>query len=204
MFSVHLQIFSKSYVNFRINMPTGEEFSVEQKTLIFRVIEFVESERNGLKIPLTSTSARVMALLGISYSSVHRLKKEVKDLRQEQTMESTTEDEEFVPEESIIRTRAHSASVFAPTGRRKTKKTWSARKIASVVSTDVPMPIAPKKKGNVGRRQVVLSEAGEDAIRYHFHLILVRTTSDTYVILRSLFQRLSDAIRLSAIFLQVL
>ena len=51
-------------------MPTEKEFSIEEKILIFQVIEFVESERNGLQIPLTSTSARVMALLGISYSSV--------------------------------------------------------------------------------------------------------------------------------------
>ncbi|CAF5129183.1 unnamed protein product, partial [Rotaria sp. Silwood1] len=34
------------------------------------------------------------------------------------------------------------------------------------------MPIAPKKEGNVGRQRLVLSEVGEDAIRYHFHLIL--------------------------------
>ena len=185
-------------------MPKGEEFSIEQKTLIFRVMEFVESERNGPQIPLTSTSARVMALLGISYSSVHKLKKELKQLRQEETMKNTDEHEEVVTEESTIRTRAQDASMFAPSGRRKTKKTWSATEIASAASTDVPMPMAPMKEGNVGRRQVVLSEAGEDAIRYHFHLILVRITFDTHVILRNLFERLSDAIRLSAVFLQVL
>ena len=110
---------SKSFLNIRITMPTGKEFSVEQKTLIFRVIEFVESERNGVKIPLSSTSARVMALVGISYRSVHRLKKELEILQQEQTMENTSEDEEFGPKAGAIRTRAQSTSALTPTGRRK-------------------------------------------------------------------------------------
>jgi hypothetical protein len=46
-------------------MPKGHEFSVELKKVMFQVIEFVDSEKDGLKIPLTSTCARIMALLGI-------------------------------------------------------------------------------------------------------------------------------------------
>ena len=39
---------------FRFNMPTGKEFSIEEKAFIFRMAEFVESEKNDLQIPFTS------------------------------------------------------------------------------------------------------------------------------------------------------
>ena len=174
-------------------MPIGKEFSIEEKILIFRVIEFVESERNGLQIPLTSTSARVMALLGISYSSVYRLKKELEELRQQTAVEDGRKDEAMNIEGSTIRTRAQTSSVVAPTGHRKAKKTWSVKEIASGAATEVPKPTAPKKKENVGRRQVALRENAEDAIRYHFHLILVRINMDIFFVWKHIFRRLNGA-----------
>jgi hypothetical protein len=66
-----------------MSIPTGEEFSMEQKIVIFLLIEFVESKRNGLQVPLTSASGRGMALLGISYSSLNNLKQELNELQQE-------------------------------------------------------------------------------------------------------------------------
>ncbi|CAF3190931.1 unnamed protein product [Rotaria sp. Silwood2] len=79
----------------------------------------------------------------------------------------------MVPEAATIRTRAQFVSATTPTSSQKTKKTWSARKLAlAAPSTNLPISIAPKKEGYVGRRRVVLSEVGQDAIRYHFHLIL--------------------------------
>ena len=70
-------------------MPTGKEFSVEEKTFIFRMTEFVESEKNDLQIPFTSIGVRVIALLGISYSSsVHCLKKKMEEFRQQTEMEA--------------------------------------------------------------------------------------------------------------------
>ena len=104
-------------------MPAGKEFSIKEKILIFRVIEFVESERNGLQIPLTSTSARVMTFLGTSYSSVYRLKKELEELRQQTTVEDGRRDEAMNIEDSTIRTPVQASSVAAPTGHRKAKKT---------------------------------------------------------------------------------
>ena len=164
-------------------MPRGKEFSIEEKILIFRVIEFVESERNGLQIPLTSTSARVMTLLGISYSSIYRLKKEIEELRQQTTVEDDRKDEAMNIEDSTIRTPAQASSVAAPTGHQKAKKTWSVKEIASRAATEASESTAPKKKENVGRRQVALSENAENAIRYHFHLILhvVRTNIDIFL-----------------------
>ena len=164
-----------SLIIFHFNMPTGKEFSVEEKILIFRVIEFVGSERNSLQIPLTSTSARVMTIFGISYSSVYCLMRELEALRHQTAVEDGRKDEVMNIEDSTIRTPAQASSVAAPTGHRKSKETWSVKEIASRAATEVPESTAPKKKENVGRRQVTLSENAEDAIRYHFHLILAKT-----------------------------
>jgi hypothetical protein len=155
-------------------MPKGEEFSIEAKKLMFRVIDFVESERDGLQIPLKSTSARVMALLGIGYSSVHRLKSELEQLRRDHREDKIEVEKIPVAEITPPRTRTQSATVHAPSGLRKIKKTWSARRLAVAASFEIEIsPLPPQKKGNVGRRRVVLTEACDDAIRYHFHLILV-------------------------------
>ena len=185
-------------------MHTGEEFSVEQKKLIFRVIDFVESERDGLKIAVTSTSARIMALLGISYSSVHRLKKELNELREQETIGDDSDDEKVESISSAVRTRSQSNSVFTRSGHRKTKKTWSARTVAlSASSFAVPTPLVPKKTGYVGRSRVVLNEAGEDIIRYHFHLILVEINDFDHICLSDFGFRLNDVIQLLKIFSRV-
>src|ERR1700722_2147995 len=53
-----------------VEMPTGKDFSTALKKLFFRVIEFVENEKTGLVIPLSNTTARIMALLDISKGTV--------------------------------------------------------------------------------------------------------------------------------------
>ncbi|CAF0826415.1 unnamed protein product [Didymodactylos carnosus] len=154
-------------------MPKGEDFSIELKQVFFRVIEFVESERNGLTIGLTSTTARIIALLGISEHSVKNLRSELVELKKEKEEESS---EETKPQEPTtparVRTRS-AATVSISTGRRKVKRTWSARQVAASSPTlNVPTPIPPQKKGKCGRRRVKLSEEADNVIRYHFHLIL--------------------------------
>ena len=119
-----------------------------------------------------------MTLLGISYSLVCRLKKELEELRQQTTVEDSRKDEAMNIEDSTIRTTTQASSVAAPTSHRKARKTWSVKEIATRAATEVPESTAPKKKENVGRRQVALNENAEDAIRYHFHLILVRLNID--------------------------
>ena len=57
-------------------MSTGCEYSQKEKQLIFNVINFVESEKNGWKIPLYSVNEHLEAMLGISMRSVERLKRE--------------------------------------------------------------------------------------------------------------------------------
>ncbi|CAF2118264.1 unnamed protein product [Rotaria magnacalcarata] len=61
-----------------------KEFSLEFKQLAFSIIDFVEKEKNGPSIPLNNVTDRVQAILGVSERSVYRLKREMKQLREEQ------------------------------------------------------------------------------------------------------------------------
>ena len=54
-------------------MPTGCEYSQQEKQLIFNVINFVESEKNSWKIPLYNVNERPTAMLTIWMVSVERL-----------------------------------------------------------------------------------------------------------------------------------
>ena len=174
-------------------MPTGKEFSIEEKTFIFRMTEFVESEKNDRQILFTSIGVRVIALLGISYSSsVHCLKKKVEEFRQQTAMEAT-------PSPSSDEYRKCHKPYLSPSfgstssDHRKAKETWSAKELASRAATEVPKPIIPRKKGNVGQRQIALSESAEDAILHHFHLILARININTYFIWKRIFRSLNGA-----------
>ena len=65
-------------------MPKGQEYSVEAKAIYFRIIDFIEKERNGPMIPLNLTTARILAILGISEKSLFNLKAEIKQTQEEQ------------------------------------------------------------------------------------------------------------------------
>ena len=55
-------------------MPTGEEFSVQVKQLLFHVIDFVESEKDGPIIPLNNVGERLVKMLNISQSFLFLIK----------------------------------------------------------------------------------------------------------------------------------
>ena len=58
-------------------MPKGEKFVLEVKPLMFRIIKFVDWEKNGLVIPLFNSSERLEAMLGISRKSITKLRNEM-------------------------------------------------------------------------------------------------------------------------------
>ena len=66
-------------------MPTGHEFCQEVKQLIFHVIDFVESEKNGPVIPLYNVKDRLVKMLNISERSIYRLTHELHHLRCKET-----------------------------------------------------------------------------------------------------------------------
>ncbi|CAF1142243.1 unnamed protein product [Didymodactylos carnosus] len=165
-------------------MPRGEEFSVDLKKMFYRVIQFVDSEKDGVQIPLTSTTGRIMALIGIGERTVKTLRSELHQLKQEKTVELPIDTRGEEPP-TTPRLRTRSALAVSPpvavspwaTGSRTVKRTWSASHVAATTTIEVPTPPPPQKKGCSGRWRVVLSEAADDVIRLHFALILVRQNS---------------------------
>jgi hypothetical protein len=161
-------------------MPTGKEFSKEEKTLLFRIIAFVDSEKNGPKIPMNNVCGRLQVMLGLSHGTISNLRQQMSRLvDQQDDIKVTEEDDE---EASQVRPRRQSTSsrvaaqekdILPTTGRRKERRQWSASSITTIVNgTFIPSPTSPKKKGNSGRKKIVLTEYEEDQIRYQFHLLL--------------------------------
>jgi len=64
-------------------MPTGHDFSRETKQMMFNVIKFVEREKGGCIIPLNNVNDRIHSILGISMTSVERLKREMREQERE-------------------------------------------------------------------------------------------------------------------------
>jgi hypothetical protein len=86
-------------------MPKGEDYSIKEKQIMFRVIEFVEREKTGAIIPLYNTSNRLLAMLGISESSLFKLKKEIVDQRQKEQ-----DEQEKQQQQQLVRTRRQTPS----------------------------------------------------------------------------------------------
>ena len=146
-------------------MPKGTEFSEDLKQMMFRVVLFVENEKNGLTIPLHNVNERLNAMLGISKQSILNLKREMKELQRQHD-----------DEEEPLRSRTRSATSSSVT-RLHRKKTWSSS--SSRTNVNVPAPLPPKKKGYSGRKSIHLSEYAEDMIRLQFHAILSKKECPT-------------------------
>ena len=65
-------------------MPKGHHYSIKEKQIFSRLIDFVEKEKAGLTIPPHNTTGRLLAMLGAGENSLFRLKKELADQRQKQ------------------------------------------------------------------------------------------------------------------------
>jgi transposase len=144
-------------------MPQGIHFSYECKEIFFRVIEFIENEKNGPCIPMNNTTARLTSMLGISESSLFNLKKEMKVAREMREMEE--EEEEEGDKRSRLRL---SSSQILPTKtphKKQNVSTWSKSYEMSA--------IRPKSPRNIpGPSPVYLSEEADDEIRFQFHVLL--------------------------------
>lgn len=140
-------------------MPTGYEYSQREKQLIFNVINFVESEKYGSKIPLYNVNERLEMMLGISMRSVERLKKEFREDQERLAEEARKVAEEELKQqqeqhELTLRLRRRSSSRterrFSPIGTRVTKATPTAR--------------PPLKVSHAGRPTTELSEQQQEYI----------------------------------------
>ncbi|CAF4170395.1 unnamed protein product [Rotaria sordida] len=100
-------------------MPKGYEFSLKVKQLMFHIINFVESEKNGPVIPLYNVDDRLVKMLDISERSVRRLKQELHQLRQkeinEQQQQETKEQGEMDANVRDLRSR----TISLPTSKHR-------------------------------------------------------------------------------------
>ena len=129
-------------------MPTGISFGAPLKELMFRIIKFVDSEKEGPVIPLYNTTGRLEAMLGIGRVTVFRLRSEIHTLEQ---------DEKHVDEDKIVLRRRTVSNIPASPKRSRRKRK---------LSLDIPMANSPKKKGNSGRKKTKLTEQEKYQIRY--------------------------------------
>lgn len=128
---------------------------------MFNVISFVESEKRGSVIPLHNVNERLKAMLGISMSSVEKVKREFREERERldeerRKIEQEEERKRKKEEELVLRLRHRSSSRgerrFSPIARR-------------LVEQNIPTAREPSKAGQSGRSPIVLSEQQQDHIR---------------------------------------
>ena len=142
------------------DMPTGVEFSQELKQLMFNVIRFVENEKSGTIIPLNNVNDCLQAMLGISLSSVRRLKEEMRQ-----------DEGRLIEERQLIegeRQRKENQRLEL-TNRLRQRRSISCESacFTTVDVTEATMPVAraPLKLGNSGRAGIILSEEEQENIR---------------------------------------
>jgi hypothetical protein len=140
-------------------MPKGNEFSQETKQLMFSVIKFVESEKNGSVIPLNNVNERLKFILGIAMSSVERLKKEMREeeSRLEEEKKKIDEEKEHTVNQEVEATR-----------RLRNPRSASSLPVSYPTITVKPtMPVAtpPRKRSHSGRPAIILSEQEQENAR---------------------------------------
>ncbi|CAF4629359.1 unnamed protein product, partial [Rotaria sp. Silwood2] len=158
-------------------MPLGKEFSKDEKTIFYRVIAFVDSEKDGPKIPMYNTNDRLQVMLGLSRHSISNLRQEMLQLIEKQNNSEYQEKDEEEEPHARPRRRTTSDTQIKHTSSqqfgRKKKRMWSASSITTVTNIAcLPLPMTPQKTNNCGRKKIILTEFEEDSIRYQFHLLL--------------------------------
>ena len=141
-------------------MPTGCEYSQKEKQLIFNVINFVESEKNGWKIPLYNVNERLEAMLGISMRSVGRLKSEFRE-----GQERLTEEIRRAAEEEL---KKHEEKHELTLHLRHQSSSRAERRFSPMrtrVEQATPVARAPSKTSDFGRSAILLSEQQQEHIR---------------------------------------
>ncbi|CAF4001303.1 unnamed protein product [Rotaria sordida] len=140
-------------------MPKGYEFSQEAKQLMFHIINFVESEKNGPVIHLYNVDDRLVKMLDISERSVRRLKQELHQLRQkeinEQQQQETKEQGEMDANVRDLRSR----TISLPTSKHREssgsnppakilcrRHSASAPSSSSKIDLPIPQALPPQKK----------------------------------------------------------
>lgn len=141
-------------------MPSGFEYSQKEKQLKFNVISFVGSENRGSVIPLHNVNERLKEMLGISMSSVEKMKREFREEK-----ERLDEERRKVEQEEEIRRKRQEELVLRLRHRSSSRAERRFSPISRLVEQKVPTARGPSKAGQSRRSAVVLSEQQEEYIR---------------------------------------
>ena len=142
------------------DVPTGVEFSQELKQLMFNVIQFVENEKSGTIIPLNNVNDRLQGMLGISLSSVRRLKEE---MRQDEGR--LIEERQLIEQERQRKENQRLELTNQLRQRRSISRESACFTTVDVTEATIPVARAPLKLGNSARTGIILSEEEQENIR---------------------------------------
>ncbi|CAF1352181.1 unnamed protein product [Rotaria sordida] len=183
-------------------MPKGYEFTQEVKQLMFHIINFVESEKNGPVIPLYNVDDRLVKMLDISERSVRRLKQELHQLRQKEINEQQQQEMKEQGEMDANVRDLRSRTISLPTSKHREssgsnppakilcrRHSASAPSSSSKIDLPIPQALPPQKKMHSGHRNIILSEQGKDLIRFEFHKLI---QEKVYPTSEKLLKRLKD------------
>ncbi|CAF3202178.1 unnamed protein product [Rotaria sp. Silwood2] len=152
---------------------------------MFNVIQFVVREKSGCLIPLNNVNDRIKAMLGISMTSVERLKREIRE--QEREILETENERIAIQKKRDQEKQDKENSAFRATLRLRHPRTRSSSiSTAPYTTTRIFVPVAKpsNKSGHVGPSPIVLTDDQKENIRYHVHLMLAeRVYPTTYKIL---------------------
>jgi hypothetical protein len=140
-------------------MPKGYEFSQEVKQLMFRIINFVENEKDGPVIPLYNVIGRLAKMLNISERSVHRLKQELHQLREKDINQQQQHETKEQAEIDVIVRDLRSRTISLSTSKRRQssgsnssakilcrRHTTSAASSSNKINLPIPQALSPQKK----------------------------------------------------------
>lgn len=147
-------------LNYTKIMPSGSEYSQAEKQLMFNVISFVESEKHGCIIPLYNVNERLKTILGISMSSVEKMKREFREEK-----ERLDEERRKVEEEEEMKKKTEKELVLRLRHRSSSRAERRFSPIARSVEQKIPTAREPSKAAQSGRSAIVLSEQQQERIR---------------------------------------
>ncbi|CAF1538158.1 unnamed protein product [Rotaria sordida] len=139
---------------------------------MFNVIKFVEREKDGYLIPLNNVNDCIKSILGISMSSVERLKREMREQEREMLekqneliqLQKTLDQEKQDKEDTAIR-----ATLRLRNPRTRSSSSSSSSSVTAAfnftLTTFMPVAKSSQKRGHFGRPPIILTENQKENVR---------------------------------------
>jgi hypothetical protein len=147
-------------------MPTGHDFSRETKQMMFNVIKFVEREKGGCIIPLNNVNDHIHSILGISMTSVERLKREMLEKENELIqLQKKRDQEKQDKEDAAIRATLRLRNPRTRSSSSTSSSSSVTAAFSSITTTFMPIAKSSRKRGQSGRSPILLTENQKENIR---------------------------------------